>query len=490
MKPLDTHPPSPPADDKVLSSLLARQDVLFEPLLDGSHDAITIVDEHGIVLAWNRIAEMMYAIPKDEIIGKPIHNFFPKGSLMLFHVMQSRLPVYNIYHRPREDRHVIINTLPLIDAAGTLRGAISIERDITDSVHLQEALWEQEHVEMGDLFVSIVERSTLYPLAQSLCEQMKKRRPVLMIGPSGAGKHLLFRWAVKKLVHDGDRFEHVRTLNSLAVPEGLLAVQLFGYEGPPQPSAGLLERTAEGFLYMKDIHTWPKLLQAQLSEALSYGRFRRLGSDQDQPLTSSLVATAEPILEHMLSQGTFLDALYYRFSILHIPPLRERPTDLGLLLRMFFEQAKETYQKKTVSLSREAHIALLRYDWPGNIPQLQQTIERLVLDAKEKVIDLAHLPEPIQLKTIDAFSSSTIDHHHPGFTEPAASQRAYAKDTVMADTVDSNSFQRSLAEHTTALERSKILDALRLTGGNKKKAAELLGISRGALYYKLKQFGL
>ena len=250
MKPLDDRPASSQTLDTMTTSLLARKDVLFEPLLDGSHDAITIVDEHGTVLAWNRIAEAMYAIPKDEIIGKPIHHFFPKGSLMLFHVMQSRLPVYNVYHRPREDRHVMINTLPLIDADGTLRGAISIERDITDSVHLQEALWENETIEISDLFASIVERSTLYPLAQSLYDEMQKGRPVLMMGPSGAGKHLLFQWAIKKLVQEGHHVEHVRTLNSLAIPEGLIAVQLFGYEGPPQPSAGLFERTAEGFLYL------------------------------------------------------------------------------------------------------------------------------------------------------------------------------------------------------------------------------------------------
>ncbi|MBE3594538.1 MAG: sigma 54-interacting transcriptional regulator [Candidatus Carbobacillus altaicus] len=415
MKHYASQPPSHPSRSPQTPSLWTLKDDLFEPLLDGSHDAITIVDEHGTVLAWNRVAETIYGIPKDAIIGQPIQNFFQKGSLMLFHVMQSRLPVYNVYHRPREDRHVIINTLPLIDAGGTLRGAISIERDITDHVHLQEALWGQETFEGTALASSIVERSSLLPLAQSLYELMKHERPVLLIGPAGAGKHLLFTWAVKKLGEEACRNEHVLTLNSLAIHEGLLAVQLFGYDGPPQPSAGLIERTGGGALYLKDIHTWPKQVQAMFGEALSTGRFRRLGSEEEKPVTSCIVATAEPILEHMLSQGEFLDELYYRFSIMHIPPLRERPTDLGTLMRTFFEQAKETYQKKKLALSREAQIALLRYDWPGNIPQLKQTMERLVMDAQEETIDLVHLPEPIQLKTIDAFSSAPFVARHAAF---------------------------------------------------------------------------
>ncbi|MBE3595927.1 MAG: sigma 54-interacting transcriptional regulator [Hydrogenibacillus sp.] len=458
---------------------MTRLPAYFRALLDGVNDAVTIVNPQGVVLFWNRAAEAIYQIPRSEIVGRPIDGFFPAGSVMLYKVLDSRLPVYDLYHRPREDKHVIINALPIFDAQGALIGAISIERDITEHVALTEALYDQgRFADTSDTAEALHDvddkkRSTLAPLSARLREAVRQNLPVLLLGEAGSGRQALAADAHRRAGKTGPFI----VLSSRTLPEGFLAAELFGFERPGDNKrtgagalveTGLLERAADGTLYIKDIHLWPLRVQEALSSALASGTFTRQGGSTPIPLKAQIIATAEAADSEHLQDERWLPELYYRFHVFTVPPLRARRADLPVLARFYLEQASRALGRPAPKLSKDALAALVAYDWPGNLPQLRNTMEYVAIMANDGTVQLHDLPEAIRRRTLSHFSPET--------RELGSAVRAHTP--------------RSLSDWTEQFERTRIVEALARTGGNKSKAAAILGISRGALYYKLKQYGL
>lgn len=421
-------------------------------LLETIHDAVTIVDTDGIVQHWNRIAESTYGIAKEQIIGRRIGDFFQRESIMLFQVMESGLEVKQVYHEPRPGTHVIIDASPIRDASGTLVGAISIEHNVTQYVKMSAEMYSKQEVEelSSVSFPFKPEELT----AAKLCVQ--KEQPLLLSGEEGVGRRAIAKWIHGELELKGAFV----TISCGTIPEGLLEAELFGYHGE-EIRIGKLDQAKEGLLYLKDIHLMPPFIQHKLNDAIQERAYRRLGGGAEVPMQCAIVCAVPtaPITKSLMEEGTLLESLYYAMFEQQIPCLAERKQDLPELSRMFVEEAAVKLDIEPPALTRDAIAAILAFDWPGNVPQLKHAMEHACF--------VAHT------------------NHRSSVT--AMELPDYARLTTLAELTEA---ELPLSIHSEEMERSRIMEALKRTNGNKARAAKLLSISRGALYYKLKSYGL
>ncbi|MDQ0189032.1 sigma 54-interacting transcriptional regulator [Alicyclobacillus cycloheptanicus] len=442
----------------------------YESLLDAMPEAVTVVDRSGTVLSWNRAAERLYEIPREDIVGQPIAQFFQRASLMLLQVMDSGLPVYGVYHQPRPDKHVYINTVPVTDDSGELIGAISIEQDITDVVRLNEERFHQQDMGGNEQWQPILDTSNRdLKEALTFLEQLEAADPsaaVLLIGESGVGKSILARF-----IHAKSRSGPFVSIDCRALTEGLLDVELFGQDAhyfahASTQKVGKLELAAEGTVFLRHIDKMAVPTQAKLAQALQEGGITK-SDGEFTPLRCRIIASIDtaPVENAASMSEDHRDApspvpltpeLLYMFHPMTLPPLRERREDIAGICRFYLRQASNRLGKPLPTLRPEVTAALAAYTWPGNLTEVQRTMERLVITGGEAPLDFSDIPPAMRPMTVK-------------------------------DVTDAAMSLGSLAEE---FERERIQHAMAQTGGNKAKAARLLGISRGALYYKLRRYGM
>ena len=281
---------------------------------------------------------------------------------------------------------------------------------------------------------------------------------VLIRGESGTGKEL-----IAKAIHyaSARAAGPLVTVNCAALPEHLLESELFGHEkgaftGAQALRRGRFELAHGGSLFLDEIGDVPLHLQVKLLRVLQEREIERVGSSRPTPVDVRLLAATHRDLEARLGRGEFRDDLYYRINVVTIavPPLRERREDISLLLDHFLAKFARANGKTIRGLTREARETLLRYDYPGNVRELENVIERAVVLTRDDVIGAGDLPLSLTAR------------------EPEAGEAA------------------SLTAVVEGLERRLIRDALARAGGVQTRAAEALGISERVLRYKLQKYGL
>ncbi len=283
-------------------------------------------------------------------------------------------------------------------------------------------------------------------------------QPVLITGESGTGKEL-----VARSLHQGSGRDAFVAVNCGALPENLLESELFGHEkgaftGADREKAGLFEAAHKGTLFLDEISELPLALQPKLLRALEDGEVRRVGSTVARNLDVRIVAASNRDLEQEIGGGRLREDLFWRLNVihLHVPPLRERPADVPLLAEHFLESAREeTRGIVTLRISSEAMAILTAYPWPGNARELRNVIQRAVALSTGNEIGPDDLPDRVRES---GRSAALISE---------ASRR-----------------QLSLRD----VERAYILEVLRQVGGNKSRAAEILGLDRKTLYRKLEEY--
>jgi DNA-binding NtrC family response regulator len=289
--------------------------------------------------------------------------------------------------------------------------------------------------------------------------------PVLVLGPSGTGKELVAN-ALHNLSRRNDK--PFLKINCSALPEHLLESELFGHEkgaftGAHKRRIGKFEAANGGTFFFDEVGDMPPALQVKLLRVLEDGEITRIGGNT--PITvdvRSIFATAKD-LETLLEDGSFREDLYYRINVVPItlPPLCERGDDILKLMQHFLFIYASRHGKEGVQLSPEAQNALLHYDFPGNIRELRNIMERSVLLAQDGVIRLGHLPQRV--------CEGAAPHYAPQAPE----------DRTL-----------SLEEGVMQYERDRIIAALEATDNRKQRAAELLGISRKVLWKKMKDLDI
>ena len=374
----------------------------------------------------------------------------------------------------------------IVTAHGTIRSAVASIRDgaadylakpfepeqleisVHNAVRLRDILRENERLRAAAAEPHSHRLVGASAAAQQLLAQIKQVAPyktsVLITGESGTGKELVAR-AVHELSprRDGPWV----AINCSAIPRDLLESELFGYvkgafSGAAQNRSGRLEQARGGTLFLDEISELDPALQAKLLRVLQEREYTPLGADDVRLFDGRFLAASNRDLKALVAAGKFREDLFYRLDVynIHVPPLRERRDDIALLARGFLQELAAEMNKHVTTISPTALDVLARHNWPGNIRELRNSVERATLSCVGDTIDVADLPPGLQ--TAAATSAP--------FSAPPSAQ----------------GLDRWLEE----VERGAILRALAQTNGVQAQAAKILGISERSLWHRVKKLGI
>jgi len=290
---------------------------------------------------------------------------------------------------------------------------------------------------------------------------------VLIQGETGTGKEL-----IAKAIHFNSprKDQKMVSINCGAIPENLLESELFGhvkgaFTGAVQTRIGRFEQASGGSIFLDEIGNMPLALQVKLLRVLQEREFERVGGNTTVKIDVRIIAATSSNLEQMVEEGTFREDLFYRLNVIpiNLPPLRERREDIPLLVQRFIGHFCETHKLDLKTVSPQVMKALMAYEWPGNIRQLENIVERMVaLTGNRPAILPADLPSEIH------------------------SRESLSLTPLIEIPEEGINFQNVV----TDMERELILQSLRRTNGNKKLAAKLLNLKRTTLIEKIKRIGL
>ena len=293
--------------------------------------------------------------------------------------------------------------------------------------------------------------------------------PVLIRGESGTGKELIANAVHASSPRRRGRFV---AINCASIPETLIESELFGYEkgaftGADRTKLGLIELAHEGTLFLDEIGELPPPLQSKLLRALQEREIQRVGAVRTIPVDFRLVAATNRDLIQAIARREFREDLYYRIGVItvELPPLREHPEDVPLLVEHFLARARRAMNRPGLAITPDALAALAAYHYPGNVRELQNVVERMIVLCEDNLIGLADVPADIRGA-----------HDRP----PAGAAPAAPPD---ADTVD-------YREAKDRFEREYLLGVIAAAKGNISEAARLSGISRRHFYEKLEKLGI
>jgi formate hydrogenlyase transcriptional activator len=350
----------------------------------------------------------------------------------------------------------------------------------------QEKLYLEEEIRSEMNFENIIGKS---PALKHVLELVETVAPndstVLLLGETGTGKELIAR-----AIHDRSRRKD-RTfvkMNCAAIPTGLLESELFGHEkgaftGAIAQKVGRLELADQGTLFLDEVGDIPLEIQPKLLRALQEREFERLGSTHTRQVNIRLVAATNRDLEKMIADKEFRSDLFYRLNVfpIRIPPLRERKDDIPLLVSYFVQKFAKQMQKAIETIPPGVMKGLVAWDWPGNIRELENFIERAVILTRGKSLE-APLGE---LRKSPADEPSRSKHGLPAAQEEIA--------RIVKETISALDGRRNFADHNAKKQREEIVQALTVSKGRvggPDGAAARLGVNRTTLLSRIKKLGI
>jgi DNA-binding NtrC family response regulator len=346
-----------------------------------------------------------------------------------------------------------------------VRNAVSAFQLRTENERLRNELTETNT--FGQLIGSSPAMTRVYSLIEKVANTDVS---VLITGESGTGKEV-----VAKEIHARSR---VRTgpfvaLNCAAMPEELIESELFGHEkgaftGASGKRIGKFEVADKGTLFLDEIGDMSLSTQAKVLRVLEEKRFQRLGGNETVSSDVRIVSATNKELDREVEQNRFREDLFYRLCVVNIklPPLRERKSDIPAIAQAFCKRYSLAYRNESLRLSKSVLKVMLEYDWPGNVRQLRNTVERAVVLTEGDEITLEVLPEEITARGSQRYSSGQA--------------------TEETEAPSSSNFKEAKRE----FEKKYIEKCLDHTGGNITQAAALLGMHRQSLQHKIKELGL
>ena len=300
--------------------------------------------------------------------------------------------------------------------------------------------------------------------------------PVLITGESGTGKEL-----VAQAIHNNSKRSKkpFAPLNCAGLSESILEDELFGhvrgaFTGAERERQGRFEYADGGTLFLDEVGDMPVPMQAKLLRVLESGEVVRVGSNEPRHVDVRLVSATNRPLEDMTADGTFREDLYFRIKgvELHLPALRERREDIPLLTKHFVTRFAQKMEVDVPKVAEDLQNLLNRYDWPGNVRQLMNVLQNMVVVHDGDTLEPRHLPPEIA-RRLDAGASAGVGN---------------ANSAAGGD--DAGVIRGGGALSLDQLEKRAIRDTLKATAGNREQAAKILGIGERTLYRKLKEYGL
>ena len=341
-----------------------------------------------------------------------------------------------------------------------LRAAVEKRRLRAENAYLREQLRGRFH--LGGI---IGQAPPVVQMLERIQTVAATSSTVLITGETGTGKELAAR-----ALHDASprRLQRFMAINCSAIPETLLETELFGhvkgaFTGAVANRQGRIEQANHGTLFLDEVGTMSLPLQVKLLRVLQSREFERVGESQTVKVDVRVIAATNSDLKQMVSAGTFREDLYYRLNVipLHVPALRDRPSDVPLLAQHFLDRlSQESPARGRVTIAQDAQQALMAYRWPGNVRQLENVIERaFALSPGRAQLELSDLSEEVRAAPVQISAADV------GFS---------------ADGIDFDAL-------VTQFEHGLLRRALEHSGGNRRIAAELLKIKRTTLIEKLKR---
>ncbi len=384
---------------------------VLKKILDNAFDEIFVYDNNYRVIYVNRACERHYGMKPCEIIGK---TFYELLDLKCWY--PSVLPI--IYKEKRRmtieqksylGEAIITTAVPIFDENGDIELVVMSVRDKIHEIDvarkkLEEDLLNHEKTDefeddiIGFVEDNIISRSQEMKKIIELSERVSKVDSTILIrGESGTGKGVLVKHIHKK---SNRKDRHLLTINCAAIPEDLLESELFGYAKGAFTGAsdtgkvGLIELADKGTVFLDEIGELSLRLQAKLLHVIQDKQFIPIGGRETKKVDIRIIAATNRDLIEMVEDKKFREDLYWRLNVIEIeiPPLRQRPEDVIVLSNYFLNKFNNIY-KYTCSLSEECLEFLVNYSWPGNVRQLENIIERLVVTSSKPIIRISDLPK-------------------------------------------------------------------------------------------------
>ena len=438
----------------------------YQHLLDGLPEGVFSIDLQWKITFFNRQAEQLTGFKKDKIIGKYCWQVFQSGQCAhqcpFTQIFDPKIFNPNIFKTDSSCknqemtilnqngliRKIFATAAPLKDENGILVGGI-------ESFSLAPSPSPKKTFQVLESFEGMVGKSPgMKMIFDKLFDIAQSPASVLITGESGTGKEL-----VARAIHNLSKRQNkpFQAVNCSALPETLLESELFGHEkgaftGADQSKPGRFELAANGTFFLDEIGDMPPSLQVKLLRVLEQKEFERVGSDRPIKLTARIIAATHHNLKAAQESGRFREDLYYRLRTIpiHLPPLRERTEDIGLLVTYFIKKFNHQYNKQVRLVDPAVLSFFSTYAWPGNIRELERVMEHAFVFVKGPIIFSRYLPE----------SQEFLPISHPITSDQPRS------------------------------EKNKILQALTENDQNRMQTAAFLGISRSSLWRKMKTFGL
>ena len=456
--------------------LLTASHQRLEAVLDATGDAMAMYDTGGHLVFANKGYEDLCGLTESELkalspeaLTARFQGCFqepvPPLADGLFVDNQAHLVQQVTAGRYRGQRLFHRAATPVHDSRQDVMGRLFVYRDVSKEIEFEqlkvEVLRLRSELETT-AFAGIVGDSPKMRQMYTLIHQaLKSNTTVLIQGESGTGKELVAR----SFHYNGPRKEKpFLAVNCSAVPEALIESELFGHEqgaftGAAGQRIGLFERATGGTVFLDEVGDMPLTLQAKLLRVLQEREVQRVGGRNPVPVDVRVIAATNKNLQAAVRAGTFREDLFYRLAVfpVAVPPLRERREDIPVLANFFLKKHSERLDKRVDGFSPTAVRAMLQYDWPGNVREMENAIERAVLLETTAVLHVSSLPPEVSPLASSGGDAST----------PATARLRMSE-----------------------VEREAIAQALDASHHNVAAAARLLGINRATLYRKLKKYDL
>ena len=434
-------------------------------------EGICAVNYEGVVILWNSFMEERYGIKSDEIVGRPISDFLE--DTICERVLRRRIGISDVYSTyKKQDMYGLVHANPIF-FGGEFVGVVCTELDVTEARNLSFELektneklkYLQDEVKnlSNGVFEGILGNSDKIEKAKAIAKQVAKTSSSIFIwGESGTGKEVFSR-----AIHEqSGRKGAFVPVNCSAIPAELFESEFFGYESGAFTGAnkkgksGIFELAKDGTVFLDEIADLPLNMQAKLLRVLQEKEVRRVGGEKTIKINPRIISATNKDLEKMVKEEKFREDLYYRLNVVEIkiPPLRERKEDIAILLHHFLDEMCRENGKPRLTLSKEAYKILENYRWKGNIRELKNTVENMVVLSDSSIIEKDDIPNYI----VESAKNSNDDEDYP----------------------------LDLTSAIEKLEIKNITKALEMSNGNKAKAAKILNIPRTTLYYKLDLYGI
>lgn len=387
----------------------------FEAIFESSHDGIVVADGSGTFIRLNSSYARITGIPKEQILGETAQSIVDKGFVSdsaTLHVLRTR-KLFTSSQSFSTGRQSVITGNPVFDSDGKIFRVVTNVRDMTDMIYLKEELAEsQKKLNQYSKIVETLTEEQIFnemlifrsrkmgAVRDSAVKFAKVDAPLLITGESGVGKEVIADLVFKNSLRKKLPFLKI---NCGAIPETLLESELFGYEGGAFTGArkegrtGLFEMANGGTVMLDEIGELSLALQVKLLRFVQQKEFYRVGGKKVIKVDVRLIAVTNRDLQEMVSQKQFRSDLFYRLNVLkiNIPPLRERPEDIIPLANYLVKKYNKKHNFKKL-ISSDLYRMFTEYPWEGNVRELENLIERLVVVCDQEEITPEYLPEEMK----------------------------------------------------------------------------------------------